>query len=233
MTLRTGLRNLISRNKAHAEIEVTVPTAAPAPKPDLAVVAAAAPVTATPRPELPARPATDDRLMKLLAKIDERLGAQVAETQRLGTQVAGQPRTADDAAAASARFDELRALINGHLESAKKRDEAIASLGRTGEAFARQDKALELIAAKLDSNAKALRGAVETVATLSRGLDEAVKACSRTQEVVAQTDRAGADREMRLTETLARWQRKTSLLIFACGAVSLVAIVIAVAALLS
>ncbi len=231
MTLRTGLRNLITRKKADAEIELTAPPAAVAPKPP--AVAVAAPAREAPRPEAAARPAGDDRVTKLLARIDERLGAQVTELQRLGAQVAGLPRNGPDAAAANARFDELRGLLAEHQESARKRDEAIASLGRTGEVLARQDKALELIGAKLDSNARALRGALETVATISGGLDEAVQACTRTQEVVAQTDRAGADRELRLTETLARWQRKTALLIFACGAISLVAIVIAVAALLS
>ncbi len=260
MTLMSGMRNLITRRKS-AELEIDIadtPDRAAGEAPELEQEHPPKPAPATQHIETKVFPAESERELRAARKRIDEVGTQIqalerhidehaGETRGIVQQLEGLPEALETLATINDKSERTLELLGEHLDKAAQRDQNVdAVMGRITDASADENRTIELMGRKLDATVAKVDGIAEgmqaiggEVATIHGNItkigDYITKVgntCLQLQKAVTDLDGAGVDREKRLMETAARWQRGQKLFAIGCGAVSVVAIAIAVFALM-
>lgn len=236
MTLLVGIRNLMTRMKGESaelsarEVAKEPPVVeTPEPAASLEVDIAEPPV---PAPEPAAVEKGIDDLARLLGEIDDRLGAQTVRTERLMQPIEGLPHVVEALEEIKTRFGKMQELLSEQVENSRVGSRAVeTSLGGLGDATSHHTESLGLIQQRLDSNSQAIRHTAESYDALTQSMREVLETSCKLQEAISALGEANEEREDELATLINTTQRRVNLLAISCGAVSIVAIGLAVLAL--
>ncbi|MHC4414488.1 MAG: hypothetical protein ACYS0G_04310 [Planctomycetota bacterium] len=187
-------------------------------------------VVAPPAP-IESEPAAND-LARILVEIDDRLGAQTAQTRRLMQPMEGLPQALDALEEIKQQSTRMLELLSERLDRAETRADAVdAAIDRIGDASSHHTEVLSAIQQQLDSNSQAIRHTSESYDAVTQNLREVLESSCKLQEVLSDLNQSTEDRETELTEHLARTRRSMLMFAFGCSAVSIIALIVAVLAL--
>ncbi len=242
MTLMSGIRNLVTRKKAPPPVD---PAAAQAQRRGVPSQSAHAPGAGKVAAEIavkggaaaassPIAIGDGEKLTRLLGEIDDRLGAQTAQTQRLLEPIEGLSHATETLTEINASCTQVIELHNELIEQAKGRERTLdVAVGRLSDATGRHGNELQEVRRLLEDNSQAIRQTAETYNSVIQDLREVLKSCCRSVELISDLEAANETRQRTLATKLARLDRRMVLVASGSAAAAVVALVLAVVALLT
>ena len=242
MTLMSGIRNLVTRKKARRPVD---PAAAQAQTHGVPLQSALSPGADKVAPEIaskggaalaasPIAIGDPEKLTRLLVEIDDRLGAQTAQTRRLLEPIEGLSHATETLTEINASCTQVIELHNELIEQAKGRERTLdVAVGRLSDATGRHGDELQEVRRLLEDNSQAIRQTAETYNSVTQDLREVLKSCCRAVELISDLEAANETRQRTLATMLSRLDRRMVLVGFGSAAAAVVALVVAVVALLN
>ena len=189
-----------------------------------------------PKPEPPARGPERARadLDQLLGEIDNRLGAQRAETERLIKPIEGLPEAVEAITEVKTQCGRMLKLISSQVQGTRDQEQALdATFGSLRDASSHHAEVLAGIRERVEANTQAIQGAAESYDHVTESINEVLKACCKLQETLNAMAHAGEDKTGQVARMLARSERAFKLVAIGAGAAGAVALLLGIIALVT
>ncbi len=242
MTLLSGIRNLVTRKKARRPVDLAAVRAGRqgVASPSAHVPSAdkvAAEIALKGGAALAASPTAlgdPEKLTRLLGEIDDRLGAQTAQTQRLLEPMEGLSHATETLTEINASCTQVIELHNELVEQAKGRQQTLdMAVGRLSDATGRHGDELQEVRRLIEDNSQAIRQTAETYNSVTQDLREVLKSCCRSVELISDLEAANETRQRTLATKLAQLDRRMVLVAIGSTAAAVVALALALIAIRS
>ncbi len=174
-----------------------------------------------------------DEIMGLVHKIGNHLDGQSDNAKRMLGLLDRLPHALDSLPELNRQNAHMLEAMHDHFSQAKVREEALNdTLGAITKASDRQAEVLGLVQQQLDTTSQTAAQLNDTLGSLHQALGDLAESNAHSTTVLSEMASASREQESELSASLGRSQRWMVAAVFLCGFASLIAVLVAAAAML-